>query len=170
MGVYTKTGDKGETSLYTGQRVPKNSPRVETYGMIDEMNSALAMARAFSQKDEVKNLIFALQKDVSLLMADFASLDQPAYITDEKISALEKEMDRIEAKVGKLTKFVVPGDTKAGACLDLARTIARRAERQMLRLAANPEEKIHTSDKIYLNRLSDYCFMLMRLEDFNEEN
>ena len=74
MGVYTKTGDKGQTSLYSGERVDKDSLRVETYGTIDEMNSALGMARAFCENEEVKGLILMLQKDVSLFMADLASI------------------------------------------------------------------------------------------------
>lgn len=163
MGVYTKTGDKGQTSLYTGQRVDKDSLRVETYGIIDEMNSALAMARAFAKSEEVKTYVHMLQKDVSLLMADLASLETEPYIKEQQIKNLEQEMDEIEAKVGPLRSFVVPGDTQGGAMLDMARTIARRAERQMLRLAK--VETVHETDRLYINRLSDYCFMLMRLED-----
>lgn len=163
MGVYTKTGDKGQTSLYTGQRVDKDSLRVETYGIIDEMNSALAMARAFVKSEEVKTYVHMLQKDVSLLMADLASLETEPYIKEQQIKNLEQEMDEIEAKVGPLRSFVVPGDTQGGAMLDMARTIARRAERQMLRLAK--AEEVHETDRLYINRLSDYCFMLMRLED-----
>ena len=78
MGVYTKTGDKGQTGLYTGERVDKDSIRVETYGIIDEMNSALGMARAFCEKDDVRQMIHALQKDVALFMADIASLGKRA--------------------------------------------------------------------------------------------
>ena len=163
MGVYTKTGDKGQTSLYTGQRVDKDSIRVETYGIIDEMNSALAMARAFVKNEEIKTYIHMLQKDVSLLMADLASLETEPYIKEQQVKNLEQEMDEIEAKVGPLRSFVVPGDTQGGAMLDMARTIARRAERQMLRLAK--VEPVHETDRLYINRLSDYCFMLMRLED-----
>lgn len=163
MGVYTKTGDKGQTGLYTGERVDKDSLRVETYGIIDEMNSALGMARAFCQKEEVRQAIFALQKDVALFMADIASLGSEPYIKDIHVANLEHDIDDIEETVGKLAAFLVPGDTKGGACLDLARTIARRAERQMLRLAK--AEAVHESDRLYINRLSDYLFMLMRLEE-----
>ena len=167
MGVYTKTGDKGQTSLYTGERVNKDSLRVETYGIVDEMNSALGMARAFCENEEVKTLLYMLQKDVSLFMADLASLGQPPQITEMNISEMEDEMDRIEGIVGPLRKFLVPGDTKGGAMLDLARTVARRAERQMLRLAR--EEEVHEVDRLYINRLSDYCFMLMRFEEYRPE-
>lgn len=163
MGVYTKTGDKGQTSLYTGQRVDKDSLRVETYGIIDEMNSALAMARAFCKNEEIKTNVHMLQKDVSMLMADLASLGAEPNITEQHIKNLEQGMDEIEAKVGPMRCFIVPGDTQGGAMLDMARTIARRAERQMLRLAK--VEPVHETDRLYINRLSDYCFMLMRLED-----
>ncbi|MGN0941627.1 MAG: cob(I)yrinic acid a,c-diamide adenosyltransferase [Selenomonadaceae bacterium] len=167
MGVYTKTGDKGQTSLYSGERVDKDSLRVETYGTIDEMNSALGMARAFCENEEVKGLILMLQKDVSLFMADLASIGKEPYINQTHIEDIEHEIDRIEGIVGPLACFLVPGDTKGGAMLDLARTIARRAERQMLRLAKSGEE-VHESDRLYINRLSDYCFMLMRYEEHKD--
>lgn len=163
MGVYTKTGDKGQTSLYTGERVDKDCARVETYGTIDELNSALGMARAFCENDEVKTRLLALQKEMPLLMADLASLGQPPHIGEAQIAALEQGMDHIESEVGPLTRFLVPGDTRGGAILDLARTVARRAERQMLRLART--EEVAEPDRRYVNRLSDYCFMLMRLEE-----
>lgn len=163
MGVYTKTGDKGKTSLFTGERVDKDSIRVETYGTIDEMGSALGLARAFSEKDEVKALILELQRELQELMWDLASLKGAPHITEYHIKNMEQEMDRIEGEVGALGCFIIPGGTKGGAALDLARTIARRAERQMLRLAK--EEEVHETDRLYINRLSDYCFMLMRLEE-----
>ena len=167
MGVYTKTGDKGQTSLFTGERVDKDSLRVETYGTIDEMNSALGMARAFCENEDVKTRIYLLQKNVSLFMADLASLGSEPYIKEFNIQELESEIDEIEGIVGPLACFLVPGDSKGGAMLDLARTIARRAERQILRLSK--EEEVHDTDRLYINRLSDYCFMLMRLEEHKEE-
>ena len=167
MGVYTKTGDKGQTSLFTGERVDKDSLRVETYGTIDEMNSALGMARAFCENEDVKTRIYLLQKNVSLFMADLASLGSEPYIKEFNIQELESEIDEIEGIVGPLACFLVPGDSKGGAMLDLARTIARRAERQILRLSK--QEEVHDTDRLYINRLSDYCFMLMRLEEHQEE-
>ena len=156
MSVYTKTGDDGTTGLYTGERVPKNSLRVQVYGTIDEANSALAMSRAFAQNSDVKSKIYNLQKLMPLLMADLASLSQPPMIKDEHIKQLETELPR-------LTAFIVPGDSQAGAFLDLARTITRRAERNFLTLAQ--KEETHKIDEIFLNRVSDYCFMLMRVEE-----
>ena len=163
MGVYTKTGDDGTTGLYTGERIPKNSLRVEVYGTIDEANSALAMSRAFARNPNVKEKIYKLQKLMPLLMADLASLNQPPMIKEEHIKALETEIDEMEATLPKLTAFIVPGDSQAGAFLDLARTITRRAERALLTLAQT--EETHKVDAVLLNRISDYCFMLMRVEE-----
>ena len=163
MGVYTKTGDAGQTGLYTGERVEKASLRVEAYGTVDELNSALGMSRAFCKTDEVKNKILNIQKTIPILMADLASLQAAAGITAAHIDAMEKEIDAAEAKLPRLTSFLIPGGTQGGAMLDLARTITRRAERQLLRLAK--EETVDEMDRIYLNRLSDYCFILMRLEE-----
>ena len=163
MGVCTKTGDKGQTSLYTGERVDKASLRVETYGVVDELGSALAMARAFCQDSTVREKVFALQKQASLLMADLASLGQEPLIGSQEVAAIEKEIEELESTLPPLKAFVIPGDTKGGAMLDLARTIARRAERRALELSS--KESVHESDRLFLNRISDYCFILMRLED-----
>ena len=163
MSIYTKTGDDGTTGLYTGERVSKDSLRVQVYGTIDEANSALAMSRAFAKNPEVRDKIYQLQKFMPLLMADLASLNQPPMIKAENISALETDMDAMETALPPLRAFIIPGDSQAGAFLDLARTITRRAERLFLTLASN--EPTHKVDGLFLNRLSDYCFLLMRLED-----
>ena len=125
MHVYTKTGDAGETGLYTGERVKKSSLRVDVYGTIDEADAAFGMARAFATKAEVKTAILGI--------------------------------------LPKLTSFLIPGDTPAGACLDHARTVVRRAERRFCELAEH--EDGHGTDRRFLNRLSDYAFLLMRLEE-----
>ena len=102
MGVYTKTGDKGQTSLYTGQRVDKDSLRVETYGTIDEMNSALGMARAFCENKDVQQLILALQRDIPSFMADLASIGTRPMINEYHIKDMEQEMDRIRRQLNKI--------------------------------------------------------------------
>lgn len=163
MGVYTKTGDKGTTGLLTGQRVDKDCLRVEAYGTVDEFNSALGMARALCQKAAVKEKLFKLQKLNMLLMAELASISDEHYITAEHVAALEAMIDEIEGQLPKLASFLTPGDTPGGAALDLARTTARRAERQTLRLAKTEDVESHAL--IALNRLSDLCFVLMRLEE-----
>ena len=164
MSVYTKTGDNGETGLYTGERLSKEDPRVQTYGTIDEANSVLGMARAFSEIPEVREKILQLQKLLPKLMADIASLNKPAMITSGDVKQLEEEMDEMERALPPLRNFLIPGDTKAGAILDLARTTVRRAERLFCKLARF--EAVHEVDGIFLNRLSDSCFLLMRVEEF----
>ena len=163
MKIYTKTGDAGLTSLYTGERVEKNSLRVQVYGAIDEADSALGMARAFVERDDVREKIFAVQKTLPRLMADFASLNREPTIIFDDVTKLETEMDALENSLPPLREFLIPGNSKGGAFLDLARTITRRAERLDCELSKS--EPVHESDKIFLNRLSDYCFLLMRRED-----
>ena len=165
MKIYTKTGDKGTTSLYTGERVEKNSLRVQTYGAIDEVDSALGIARAFVEVGDVKEKIFAVQKLLPKLMADFASLNREPLITFDDVKNLEVEMDTLESSLPPLREFLIPGNSKGGAFLDLARTTTRRAERLACELAK--VEKVHEVDKIFLNRLSDYFFLLMRREDLD---
>ena len=163
MSVTTKTGDNGTTSLYTGERVDKDCQRVETYGTIDELGSVLGAARAFAERDEVRERILGLQQQLALLMADFASYGQPARITAQSVSNIETEIAAVEGRLPVLTQFLIAGDTKAGAMLDMARSTARRAERCACRLAK--EEDIASSDRLFLNRISDYIFLLMRLEE-----
>lgn len=164
MSVYTKTGDDGTTGLYTGERMDKDSLRVEAYGSVDEADSALGLARALATKDEVQQAVESMQKKLYLLMADLASLHKEPMIQQTDVDAMEQAMDALENRLPKLTAFLVPGKTASGASLDLARTAVRRAERRVLALAK--VEKVHVEDRIFLNRLSDYCFLLMRLEEF----
>ena len=163
MKIYTKTGDAGLTSLYTGERVEKNSLRVQVYGAIDEADSALGIARAFVEVVDVREKIFAVQKLLPRLMADFASLNREPTITASDVKTLETEMDALESSLPPLKEFLIPGNSKGGSFLDLARTITRRAERLACELSK--AEEVHEVDKIFLNRLSDYCFLLMRRED-----
>lgn len=163
MSVTTKTGDKGQTSLFTGERVDKDSLRVEVYGTIDEVDAALAMARAFSEKDEVTKRIYGVQQKLGRLMADFASLGKEPLITAADVKAMEDDITVLEYALPEQNSFIIPGDTKAGAMLDHARTVVRRAERLAIRLAKT--EAVAESDRLFLNRLSDYCYLLMRLEE-----
>lgn len=163
MSICTKTGDKGMTSLYTGQRVAKNSLRVKAYGTVDEVTSALGLARAFSEKEEIKTLLLQLEQTNLKLMADLASITDKYYITQDVIDDIETKITEFEGKLPPINAFIMPGNTKAGAFLDLVRTTVRRAEREILSLAA--EEEINSNVKIYLNRLSDLAFLLMRTEE-----
>lgn len=160
--VYTRTGDKGKTSLYTGERISKGSLRVETYGTVDEADSVLGEARAFASHDNVKETIFKLQKELWLLMADIASVGKEPNITPDHVTNLEHIIDQYTDSLAPLNHFIVPGDTQSASFLDVARTVVRRAERDMWRLSEN--EDVHEVDIRYLNRLSDLCFTLSRYE------
>lgn len=163
MGIYTKTGDHGTTGLFTGERVDKDSIRVEAYGSVDEANSFLGLARAFAKKEEVIEQIHSIQKISMLLMAELASKSSKEYITQKHIDEIENIIDNFEGKLPPLTAFITPGDTSAGAALDVARTTIRRAERRVL--ALHHHEAVSKYVTIYLNRLSDLCFVLMRYEE-----
>lgn len=163
MSITTKTGDNGETSLLTGERVKKSGLRVDTYGTLDEVDSALGLARVFSDKDDVAERILKLQRKLPALMADFASCGTEPRITMEDVREIESWCDDVESDLPEEHAFIIPGGSQSGAMLDLARTTARRAERCACRLAE--AEEVAASDRIYLNRLSDYCYLLMRLEE-----
>ena len=163
MSITTKTGDNGETSLLTGERVKKSGLRVDTYGTLDEVDSALGLARAFSDKDDVAERILKLQRKLPALMADFASCGTEPRITMEDVREIESWCDDVESDLPEEHAFIIPGGSQSGAMLDLARTTARRAERCACRRAE--AEEVAASDRIYLNRLSDYCYLLMRLEE-----
>lgn len=163
MSVTTKTGDKGQTRLFTGQSIAKDDLRVETYGTIDQLTATIGMARAFAQNARVKELLFQLQKQLGILMADFASRGQEPMITEEMLQSIEAEITNIEGSLPPLTKFLVPGETKAEAFLDFARTTARMAERRAWSLSRRGT--VEDVDLRYLNRISDYLFILMRLEN-----
>lgn len=161
--VYTKTGDKGTTGLYSGERVEKASLRVEAYGTIDEVQAFLGLARAHAHQEQVKTALLQVEKELWMLMADVASLNKEATITEEQVIGLEKIIDRIDEQLEPLTKFVLAGENSSSAYLHVARTIVRRAERALW--AVNKEEDVHESNLRYLNRLSDLCFMLARAEE-----
>lgn len=166
MAVYTKTGDKGMTSLLSGERVEKSGLRVEAYGNVDELSSTLGLARFFCHKQSVKDEILKIQKLNMLIMAELASnnLTEP-YVKSEVIVELEKVLDELTAKLPPLNKFLISGENSGGAFLNLARTVTRRAERSLWRLSK--EEFVSETLLIALNRISDLCFMLMRFEEMN---
>ena len=167
--VYTKTGDKGTTGLLTGERVKKTSARVEAYGNVDEINSALGLARASCTNPKVKEAIFKLQKLLMLFMADLASSGgEQHYVTADHVANLEQMIDEFDANLPPLKGFIMPGETPGAAALDLARTVTRRAERQTLRFKEQEgETPVNDQLLICINRLSDLCFVLSRFETEN---
>ncbi|MBP2625657.1 MAG: ATP/cobalamin adenosyltransferase [Firmicutes bacterium] len=163
MKVYTKTGDKGTTGLLTGERIEKDSLRVEAYGTIDEVNSALGLARVWCTKADVQEIIYSAQKALMMIMADLASIHSSTYyISEEHSRQFEQFIDKLDAQLPPLQAFIIPGGNAGAAALDLARTVTRRAERQVLRLSR--QEEVNEHILITLNRLSDLCFMLARVE------
>lgn len=167
MKIYTKTGDAGQTSLYTGERVDKDSLRVEAYGTMDELDAALGMARSLAQCGEVREAVFTVQRLLPRMMADTASLgERQSGVTEADIAALEGLIDCFDAQLPPLTKFVIPGDDPGSAALHAARTVARRAERALWRLSR--QETVEGILMVALNRVSDLCFVLSRMESKGE--
>ena len=159
--IYTRTGDKGSTGLVGGQRVSKDSPRIWAYGTVDELNSAIGLARAFKPDKKTDAVLAGIQNALFDLGAELATPGPSHFrIAQRRIDALEKLMDECNDKLGPLREFILPGGTPVGAQLHIARTICRRAERFCVRLAA--KEAIGTLVVPYLNRLSDALFVLAR--------
>ena len=166
---YTRMGDKGDTGILGEERVPKYDLRVETLGVIDEANSVLGWARSLSTSDEIKQIILKIQQDLYKIMAEVAAspanADQFKYVSEEQVRWLEGQTDKITQKVNIPKEFIIPGDTLAGAALDMSRTVVRRAERRIVELwhhkgIQNPQVLR------YFNRLSSLCFALELLENW----
>jgi cob(I)alamin adenosyltransferase len=169
--IYTRGGDKGKTSLGNGERVYKNSIRVEAFGTVDEANSVLGIA-IINLKSPFKEMVFRIQNDLFDLGADLCvpenkKLDyEPLRITQFQVDRLEKEIDTMNSSLNTLKSFILPGGTLGSSYLHLARTIARKAERLMVEL--NQKENINPISIKYVNRLSDHLFVLSRL--VNKDN
>ncbi|MGZ8513400.1 MAG: cob(I)yrinic acid a,c-diamide adenosyltransferase [Candidatus Limnocylindrales bacterium] len=167
--IYTKTGDTGMTGLGGGQRVPKDSRRVETYGTVDELNSQLGLAlslglceRLAAELPRVQNQLFDLGSDLATPAASQARHPVPT-IEARHIEQLETLIDELNDVVGPLANFLLPGGSVGAAALHVARTICRRAERQATALAR--DEPIGPTVLPYLNRLSDALFVMARYEN-----
>ncbi len=168
MKIYTRTGDDGTTSLFSGGRVPKHHYRVESYGTLDELNSMLGAARASQPSSRADAYLAQIQEQLFYLGADLATpLDAPtSYVvrmTAEPVAWLEEAIDRLSADLTPMRAFILPGGSPAAAQIHLARTICRRAERIVVALAE--VEPIGDYVLPYLNRLSDFLFTLARWEN-----
>lgn len=169
MKVYTKTGDEGQTSLLSKQRVFKDDARVEAYGTVDEANSAMGLAKSLIKPSWAIDIIHQIQVELISLNADLATDTMSAVdyrITPEHVEGLESLIDSLEQRRIPQRGFVTPGATSASAALDLARTIVRRAERCVVRLKRTGEVTVPVS--LYLNRLSDLLFVLARCVEQEE--
>lgn len=165
MKIYTKAGDKGETSLLCGVRVSKADQRVDAYGTIDEASSMLGLARSFLQ-GELKSTVYSIQKVLIQAAAEIASLGTEAQcsrIKSEDATGLEKLIDELNDQTPPQTSFSIPGDSTASAALDVSRTIIRRAERELVVLQS--QYKVSGELLQYLNRLSDAIYMMARYLD-----
>src|SRR5580698_8023132 len=170
--IYTKTGDKGETALGDGTRLPKHALRIAAYGTVDETNAAIGLARLHTQ-GELDAMLARIQNDLFDLGADLCVPEdsrrggEALRIVDSQVERLEREIDSMNAELSPLTSFVLPGGTPAAAHLHLARTVTRRAERLMVELAAQPNEPVSDAAIQYMNRLSDFLFVASRAVNQN---
>lgn len=166
MKIYTKTGDKGTTSLIGGERVMKCHARLNAYGTIDELNSFLGLLRAKTEDREIQELILDIQNTLFSVGAYLATdknktkLSETAQISAEKVEKLEQEIDKIQKKLPKLTTFIIYGDNELSAICHICRAVARRAEREII--TVNQTYTIDTIVLEYMNRLSDLLFVLAR--------
>ncbi|MFL5783371.1 MAG: cob(I)yrinic acid a,c-diamide adenosyltransferase [Bacteriovoracaceae bacterium] len=170
--IYTKTGDKGDTGLVSGTRISKGDARIDLYGELDDFNSRLglaasliesesALASAASFLHHVQSAVFDLGSNLACEAGKRSEYKLPE-ISDAFIDQLEKEIDRMEHELPALTHFILPGGTVASAAVHLARTGARNVERKLVKYAAESGEKLPLNALIFLNRLSDYLFVLSR--------
>lgn len=168
MKIYTKTGDDGTTSLFSGGRVSKAHLRVEAYGTVDELNSVIGVARAFNPSTQTMEWLEQVQNQLFHLGADLATprdakADWVVRMDSSKIEWLENLIDQMTADLEPLKNFILPGGTPAAAQLHVARTVCRRAER--LTVSLSEHDQIGEFVVKYLNRLSDWLFTLARWEN-----
>jgi cob(I)alamin adenosyltransferase len=171
MSIVTKTGDKGETSLMYGHRVSKHDPRVDAYGCVDELTAALGLARSLARDEFLSDQIFAVQKDLIVVMGELATAaaDRERFLKDGFHVTTSEMVDQLTAVIFDLEKdrslypkdWVIPGETSVSAALDLARATCRRAERHITAFSAS-EKDFNPEILRYLNRLSDLCWVLAR--------
>lgn len=166
---FSKKGDQGETSLLGGQRVPKYDLRPETYGVLDEASSALGVAKAATDNEKIKGIIFDIQKDLLVMGAELSTLPEDydklaRTIEQEDADRLENVIDDLQKDVTLKREFIYPGETVISAQIDVARTIIRRAERKAALLKSEGIIKNPLINQ-YLNRLADMLFTLARYEE-----
>jgi cob(I)alamin adenosyltransferase len=163
--IYTKTGDKGETSFYGGKRVLKSDLRIQVYGELDELNSVLGMVRSFNMQFELDPLLKKLQADLFIVGSDLAAPQHAKIerVSEKMVAHLEMEIDKMEEKLPKLENFILPSGNIAASLLHFARSVCRRAERTLIEL----HQKENTTPELlmYMNRLSDLLFVLARYQN-----
>jgi cob(I)alamin adenosyltransferase len=170
MKIYTKTGDKGETSLFGGERVSKNNVRIKAYGTIDELNSFIGLALTEINSEEIKNILIDIQNKLFIVGSDLATPDNEKNkklnirrTSEDFISKAESDIDIINDKLEPLRNFILPGGSKGASLLHVCRTVTRRAEREVVEL--KKMDNISDNILVFLNRLSDLFFVLSRYEN-----
>ncbi len=173
--IYTKTGDQGETGLGDGSRVPKDHPRVTACGSVDELNAVLGLLLSQAPNLPEANLLRGIQNDLFDVGADLCRpqtadelAGQRLRVSSDQVAGLERGIDQLNARLSPLTSFVLPGGSAASALCHLARTVCRRAERDVVTLMRR--ETINPQLLIYLNRLSDLLFVLARVHNEDGRN
>lgn len=173
MKIYTKTGDKGETSLFNGRRVPKSDIRVEAYGNVDELNSYIGLITTFDIPNDVRKVLEEVNRVLFEIGTDLATPnDNPRKIkrvkrlNKERINFLEEKIDHYSALLPELRNFILPGGSSESAWLHIARTVCRRAERRVVELSQ--KEEINTNIVVFLNRLSDFLFVMARYVNYTK--
>ncbi len=169
--IYTKTGDAGTTGLGTGERVSKDAARIAAYGTVDEANSAIGMARIHlggghqgldSKLERIQNDMFDLGADLCVPDRGAPLGYEPLRMTEAQVDRVEAEIDELNAELQPLKSFVLPGGSAAAAALHVARTVCRRAEREMVTLSGLEGETVSPAALKYINRLSDFLFVASR--------
>ncbi|MCX8008515.1 MAG: cob(I)yrinic acid a,c-diamide adenosyltransferase [Patescibacteria group bacterium] len=163
MSIYTKTGDKGETSLFGGERVSKAHDRVHVYGSIDELNSWIGLVASEIAVQEKKEFLHKIQSDLFIIGGFLAGWKHDLAVLPKRVSEMEVEIDAMEENLPELKHFILPGGSKLAATIHITRSICRRVERELVRLyeKENIDEKKHRILQ-YINRLSDFFFILAR--------
>jgi cob(I)alamin adenosyltransferase len=168
--VYTRGGDSGETSLFGGERVRKDHPRVEAYGAVDELNALIGLARTELEGDDLQELLEGVQRSLFEVGGELATPGEGAKkgarksvprVSDSHVEALEQAIDKLDVELAPLRAFILPGGSRGAALLHHARTVCRRAERRVVHLAL--EGSVPAGMIRYLNRLSDLLFVLARV-------
>jgi len=169
MPIYTKFGDKGKTSLLGGATVPKDDPRVEAYGSVDELNAVLGVAISFTDIERISKSLSAVQKDLFVIGAELATKGaRPRKtIPPARIRGLEEEIDALEKELPPLHSFIIPGGSRNASLLHLARTISRRSERAIISLSH--KEKINPAIITYMNRVGDLLFIQARYTNYKKK-
>ncbi len=166
MKLYTKTGDDGTTGLFRAARVPKDHPRIEAYGTVDELNAFLGLARAEPLPEAVDAILETVQHELFDLGAELATPDAEAQgmalLDEAAVARLEAAIDRLDAVLPPLKQFILPGGNRPTALLHVARVVCRRGERALVSLRAASDTPVRELVVVYLNRLSDLLFVLAR--------